>query len=65
MPGPSNRRSYPTVQFNRDGSVIEGLKALRQALPTRNPWAVLNFLVNPQDGLSGAKPIERLRAGAV
>lgn len=65
VPGPSNRRSYPTVQFNRDGSVIEGLKALRQALPTRNPWAVLNFLVNPQDGLRGAKPIERLRAGAV
>jgi len=34
-------------------------------LPTRNPWAVLNFLVNPQDGLDGAKPIDRLRAGHV
>lgn len=65
VPGPSNRRSYPTVQFNRDGSVVEGLRALQGALPTRNPWAVLNFLVNPQDGLGGAKPIERLRAGAV
>ena len=65
VPGPSNRRAYPTLQFNRDGTVVEGLKALHHALPTRNPWAVLNFLVNPQDRLSGAKPIERLRAGAV
>jgi len=65
VPGPSNRRRYPTAQFNQDGGVVEGLKALRGALPTHNPWAVLNFLVNPQDGLGGAKPIERLRAGAV
>ena len=65
VPGPSNRRGYPTLQFNRDGTVVEGLRELREALPTRNPWAVLNFLVNPQDRLNGAKPIDRLRSGAV
>ncbi|WP_313614918.1 hypothetical protein [Agrobacterium sp.] len=26
VPGPSNRRCYPTLQFNRDGSVMAGLK---------------------------------------
>lgn len=65
VPGPSNHRSYPTLQFNSDGSVVDGLKAVYEALPTRNPWAVLNFLVNPQSSLAGAKPIERLRAGAI
>lgn len=65
VPGPNSRRAYPTFQFNSDGSVVAGLRDVRQALPTRNPWAVLNFLVNPQDGLGGAKTIDRLRAGAV
>jgi hypothetical protein len=63
VPGPSNRRGYPTFQFNDDGSVVNGLKSVHDTLPTRNPWAILNFLVNPQDGLRGAKPIDRLREG--
>ena len=65
VPGPSNRRSYPTVQFQADGTVVPGLKAVRAALPTRNPWAVLNFLVQPDDQLNGRTPIEALKAGAV
>lgn len=65
VPGPSNRRSYPTVQFTRDGSVVPGLKAVRDALRTTNPWTVLNFLVNSDSRLSGRKPIELLRAGEV
>lgn len=65
IPGPSNRRYYPTVQFQSDGSVVRGLKAVRDALPTRNSWAVLNFLVQPDARLHGRKPIELLRAGAV
>ena len=46
VPGPSNRRCYPTVQFQGDGTVVKGLKEVRKALPTQNPWAVLNFLVS-------------------
>jgi hypothetical protein len=65
LQGPGHRRAYPTCQFNADGGVVAGLKSVLDALPTRNPWAVLNFLVNPQDGLDGAKPIDRLRAGHV
>jgi hypothetical protein len=65
VPGPSNRRYYPTVQFQADGTVVKGLKAVREALPTRNPWAVLNFLVQPDDRLNGRKPIDVLKAGDV
>ena len=64
VPGPSNRRRYPAAQFTKDG-VVPGLKKVQEALPTRNPWAVLNFLVRPDDRLSGRAPIALLRAGEV
>lgn len=63
VPGPNNRRSYPTLQFNADGSVVDGLRPVRDALRTQNSWAILGFLINPQDALGGDRPITRLRAG--
>jgi hypothetical protein len=65
VPGPSNRRAYPTVQFTRDGTVVPGLKAVYDALPTENPWAVLNFLVSPDPRLNGRKPIDLLKSGKI
>ncbi|WP_230532868.1 hypothetical protein [Microvirga roseola] len=65
VPGPSNRRAYPTVQFTSDGTVVPGLKAVQEALPTDNPWAVLNFLVRPVSHLNGRKPIDLLKAGEI
>ncbi|WP_413992579.1 hypothetical protein ACMDCR_11085 [Labrys okinawensis] len=65
VPGPSNRRMYPTIQFQRDGSLVEGLKAVLRALPTDNPWTVLNFLVHPDGRLGSRKPIDVLKAGEV
>ncbi|RBP15541.1 hypothetical protein DFR50_10898 [Roseiarcus fermentans] len=65
VPGPSHHRSYPALQFNRDGSIVAGLKEVRKALPVESPWAVLNFLANPDDRLDGRKPIDVLRAGHV
>ena len=65
VPGPSNRRRFPTAQFNDDGSVVPGLKAVQEALGFSSPWAVLNFLVNPDDRLNGERPIEVLRRGEV
>jgi hypothetical protein len=65
VPGPSNRRAYPTVQFTYDGTVVPGLKAVQDALPTDNPWAVLNFLVRPDPRLNGRKPIDLLKAGEI
>jgi hypothetical protein len=65
VPGPSNRRSYPTLQFNPDGTIVEGLKAVCAALPTNNPWTILNFLTHPDGRLQGRKPIDVLKAGNV
>ncbi|MHC6152825.1 hypothetical protein ACVSQB_13595 [Bradyrhizobium elkanii] len=65
IPGPSNHRSFPTLQFNADGAVVEGLKSVQEALPTNNPWTVLNFLAQPDDRLGGRKPIDLLREGKV
>jgi hypothetical protein len=65
VPGPSNRRVYPTVQFNRDGSIIEGLADVQRALKYSSPWSVLNFLLNESDGLDGRRPIDLLREGEV
>ena len=65
VPGPSNHRAFPTLQFNRDGSIVAGLKEVRAALPVESPWAVLNFLANPDDRLAGRRPIDVLRAGEV
>jgi hypothetical protein len=65
IPGPSNRRRYPTLQFNADGTVVEGLKEVRSALDYSNPWAVLNFLISPDDLLGGEAPIHLLRRGEV
>jgi hypothetical protein len=63
VPGPSNRRSYPTLQFNRDGNVVPGLKAVREALQSTNPWTILNFLSNPDARLDNRKPIDLLKSG--
>jgi hypothetical protein len=65
VPGPSNHRSYPTLQFNSDGTVVEGLKSVREALPTNNPWTVLNFLAQPDDRLGGRKPVDLLKEGKI
>jgi hypothetical protein len=63
VPGPSNRRCYPTLQFNRDGTVVAGLREVQEALSVDSPWTVLNFLARPDDRLNGKKPIDVLREG--
>ena len=63
--GPSNRRRYPTIQFNPDGTVVEGLKEVRDALNFVSPWSILNFLIHPDDRLDNRRPIDLLRAGSV
>lgn len=63
VPGPSNRKVYPTLQFTRDGGIVPGLRAVRIALRAQSPWSVLNFLANPHEALEGRKPIDLLRSG--
>ena len=63
VPVPSNRRVYHAVQFRADGQVLPGIKDVLQAVPTENPWAILNFLVNPDSHRDDRKPIDFLKAG--
>ncbi len=63
VPGPSNRRHYPAIQFSQAGVLLPGLKAVLARLPLSNPFAILNFLVEPLDLLDGQRPVDRLRAG--
>ncbi len=65
VPGPSNKRRYPTIQFMEDGTVVEGLQMVRIALPTKNDFAILNFLIHPDQRLGNRKPIDLLKAGEV
>ena len=65
VPGPGNRRCYPVVQFNDDGSVVVGLPEVLKALPTNSGFAILNFLVHPDDSLGGRKPIDMLKSGDI
>ena len=64
VPGPSNHRHYPVVQFNARGELIEGLDQVQAALDD-GPWIVLNFLIHPDVRLQGRKPIELLAEGKV
>jgi hypothetical protein len=64
IPGPSNHRHYPVVQFNARGELIEGLDQVQAALDD-GPWIVLNFLIHPDARLQGRKPIELLEEGKV
>jgi hypothetical protein len=38
---------------------------VQEALPTRNPWTVLNFLIQSDDRLNGRRPIDVLKEGKV
>lgn len=63
--GPNNKRFYPVVQFKEDGTLVEGLRELQEALPTKNGFAVLNFLINPDVRVDNRKPIDLLKAGEI
>jgi hypothetical protein len=65
VPGPSNRACYPAIQFTESGLPVEGLREVRQALGTENPWMILNFLANADPQLEGRRPIDMLKAGEV
>jgi hypothetical protein len=65
VPGPSNKRYYPAVQFKDDGTVVDGLQLVQEALPTKNGYMILNFLIHGDSRLDGRKPIDLLKAGQV
>lgn len=64
VPGPGGVRRYPAFQFH-NGRVLPGLDKVLAALPSRDPWFRLHWLVNPDDRLSGKTPADLLRAGEI
>lgn len=65
VPSPHHRRGYPTLEFNRDATVVAQLKRVRQMLPTTNPWTMLNFLARPDVGSMGTSRSTSSGRGAV
>ncbi len=65
VPGPGDDHRYPTVQFASDGQLVPGLKAVQHALLTKSPWAIFNFMIQPDALLNGRKPIDVLKEGNV
>jgi hypothetical protein len=63
--GRNNKRFYPVAQFNDEGAVVDGLRAVQDAMATRNGYAILNFLVNPNPKLDNLKPVDLLKHGEV
>jgi len=55
---------FPAIQFSGH-SPIRGLAEFLSIFPDRNPWARLNYLVNPELRLDGRRPIDSLRSGEV
>ena len=56
---------YPAWQFSHAGAVLSGIPQILDALREDDAWAQLRFFVSGNDGLAGARPVDRLRAGDV
>ena len=65
IPGPGGRKFYPALQFSCTGEVEPWVGQLLNVIPTKNPWMLLNYLVNPDDTLDDRIPINLLQAGQV
>jgi hypothetical protein len=55
---------YPSWQFEGRG-VLAGLPTVLAALPGADAWQQVAFVLTPQAGLGGQRPLDQLRAGAV
>lgn len=57
----TGRKLFPALQF--DGAcVVPGLSAVLAATPTTSPWALLQFLVDGDEGLGDERPADMLNA---
>jgi hypothetical protein len=51
---------YPGFAFGPDGRPRSVLVRVASALPGRTGWALVAWLVSPQDALGGARPVDLL-----
>ena len=62
---PHQGRRFPVFQFDEQGSIIDGVGAVRKALHTGNVWAIMNFMTRPHRPLDDRRPIDLLKVGEV
>jgi hypothetical protein len=51
---------YPGFAFGPDGRPRPVLRRVASALPGRTGWALVAWLVSPQEALGGARPVDLL-----
>ena len=51
-------------QFTSDG-IVEGLAVILEAMPMRDDWMRLEWLLVPDDALEGLSPLEALKEGRI
>lgn len=59
----NGRKLFPAFQFDGD-SIARGMGAVLAATPTTNPWALLQFMVDGDEGLGGEQPISMVKGNA-
>lgn len=59
----NGRTLYPAFQFD-GATILPSMAALISATPTTKPWALLQFMVEGDEGLGDELPMNMLRGGA-
>ena len=58
----NGRKLFPAFQFD-GGSVAPGMAAVLAATPTTSPWALLQFMVDGDEGLGDERPMDMVKGG--
>ncbi len=59
----NDRKLYPVFQFD-GAAIVPGMAAVLAAVPTTSPWALLQFMVDGDDGLGDERPVDMLKGSA-
>ena len=59
----NGRKLFPAFQFD-GSSVVSGMAAVLAVTPTTNPWALLQFMVDGDEGLGDEQPTNMVSGGA-
>ncbi len=59
----NGRPLYPAFQFD-GAAIVPGMAAVLAATPTTKPWALLQFMVEGDEGLGDERPTDMVKGGA-
>lgn len=59
----NGRKLFPAFQFD-GSSVVPGMAAVLAATPTTGPWALLQFMVDGDEGFGDEQPLDMVKSGA-